>query len=233
MSRGTKNYFRHSIETRRDPKIVSLLENGKEYYFYFFCILELCAEQAATGFPVDGKFTVHPRTLCQQLMVTRSSLDRHLSVIQSSLLLRYSMGENQCEILVPNLAKYMGKYESKNILNVPNKRKENERKEKKSKEKEKFPVIESLSFLDEQLLAYAERMSCEQQKNLVDGYGVEVIKNYLLRIASWDLEQPEAKRKKDIYMTCRNWMTSAGLVNQVEWRKQQDAHNRKLEGKNA
>lgn len=239
MARGTKNYFRHSVETRRDPKIVTLLENGKEYYFYFFCILELCAEQAANGFPHDGKFTIHPRTLCQNLMVSRSSLVRHLSAIQSSLLLRYSMEENQCELLIPNLAKYMGKYESKIDLNRSNKRKEKEIKEKEIKEnksetqdaKKTYPVVESLAFLDDELLAYAKRMTESQQQKLVDGYGVEVVRNYLLRLASWDMEQPQNKKKKDVFLTCKNWISSAGLKDQVEWKKQQDLYNKKLEEK--
>jgi uncharacterized phage protein (TIGR02220 family) len=132
MASGKKNYFRHSNQARKDPKIMNLMiDHGKEAYFHFFCIIEMCAEQASDKFPDDNKFTFHRRTLCTEMMVSGSKLVHHLVAIQSATLLRYVLTENLVQLHVPNLAKYMGKYESKIDPNPPKERKENKIKEKK------------------------------------------------------------------------------------------------------
>jgi hypothetical protein len=136
MASGKKNYFRHSFYAGKDDKIVNLItDHGKQAYFHYFRLVELCGEQASESMP--EKFVFHRRTLCAELMVTNSRLGHHLLAMQSSLLLHYVMDDRKVEILMPNLVKYMGKYESKNHSNTPNKRKEKKRKEKEIKVNEK------------------------------------------------------------------------------------------------
>jgi hypothetical protein len=127
MSSGKKNYFRHSIYASKDDKIVDLIsKHGKQAYFHYFRLIELCAEQAIDSMP--EKFIFHRRTLCAELLVTNSRLGHHLLAIQSSLLCHYFMTSSKVEILIPNLPKYLGLYQSKNTSNFPikgNKIKEN------------------------------------------------------------------------------------------------------------
>jgi hypothetical protein len=147
MASGKKNYFRHSIFARKDSKIVQLIdEHGKEAYFHFFALLELCAEIASSEFPPTGEFVFRRSTLCHELRVTNSRLGRHLVAMQSALLCDVVLTENECKIVLPKLAKYMGKYESKLTPNSPNKRKEKERKEKERKEKERKEKEDAIVF---------------------------------------------------------------------------------------
>lgn len=140
MASGKKNYFRHSFFAGNDEKIVSLITNhGKEAYFHFFRLLELCGQQSSEI--VREKYVFHARTLSTELFVSRSRLGHHLLAMQSSLLLQYVLSENRVEILIPNFAKYLGKYESKMSPNTPNKIKENEIKEKEKKEKTFTPIV--------------------------------------------------------------------------------------------
>ena len=141
MASGKKNYFRHSFSAGKDDKIVSLIcDYGKEAYFHYFRLLELCGEQAADEIP--EKFVFHRRTLCAELMVTSSRLGRHLLAMQSALLLEYVLSAGKVEILIPNLPKYLGRYSNKNPPNSSNKRKEKKRKEKKRKARTKAPFVD-------------------------------------------------------------------------------------------
>jgi hypothetical protein len=114
MASGKKNYFRHSIFARKDSKIVQLIDDhGKEAYFHYFALLELCAEVASNEFPANGEFVFRRSTLCHELRVTNSRLAQHLLAMESSLLCHAVLTEKDCKIVLPKLAKYMGKYESK------------------------------------------------------------------------------------------------------------------------
>ncbi len=122
MASGKKNYFRHSFHARKHSDIAGLIEDhGKEAYFHFFALVELCAEQASDSFPEDSRFTFRRSTVCRELLVTNSRLSRHLLVTVPSLVDDIVVTENSVEILFPKLAKYMGKYETKSTSKTPNK----------------------------------------------------------------------------------------------------------------
>jgi len=133
MASGKKNYFRHSFHARKNADIAGLIEDhGKEAYFHFFGLVEVCAEKASDKFPDDSRFIFRRSTLCRELLVTNSRLARHLVAMTPSLVDQVVVTEKEVEILFPKLAKYMGKYESKLLSNSPNKRKEiKEKKENK------------------------------------------------------------------------------------------------------
>jgi uncharacterized phage protein (TIGR02220 family) len=140
VASGKKNYFRHSFHARKHPAIAGLIDDlGKEAYFHFFALVEVCAEQASDRFPDDSRFVFRRSTLCHDLLVTNSRLSRHLLAMVPSLVDDVVVTEKTVEILFPKLAKYMGRYDSKLDSNSPNKRKEKEIKENKSKEKEDAP----------------------------------------------------------------------------------------------
>jgi hypothetical protein len=135
LASGKKNYFRHHFNASKDPKVVALIDDfGKEAYFHYFRLLELCASIASDEFPEDHKFTFRRSTVCQELRVTNSRLTHHLLAIQSSLLGEVLVTQKEVQILFPKLSKYMGKYETKLPSNTPNKRKEKKRKENKIKD---------------------------------------------------------------------------------------------------
>ena len=142
MASGKKNYFRHSFHARNDDKIASLInKHGKEAYFHFFALIEICAELASDKFPEDCWFHFHPRTLADALLVKKWTLTSHLLAIHQSGLCGVSVEPQSAisdrsvelqrvSVHLPNLSKFMGRYET----NAPNKRKEKEIKENKIKE---------------------------------------------------------------------------------------------------
>lgn len=134
MASGKKNYFRHSAAARMDEKIVNLIsKHGKEAYFHYFALLEMCAQKALSeDLNGDETFVFHKRTVCAELMVTPQRLGRHLLAIQSSLLGDLVETPEGVKIKFPKLPKYLGRYDDKKQSKTPNKRKEKERKEKES-----------------------------------------------------------------------------------------------------
>jgi len=131
MASGRKDYFRHYYGARKDQKIRYLMDKfGKEAYFFYFTIIELCAEQASHELKKSYEF--HASILRQELGLSQRRLNLVLNEMQSRLLLDYTLIENTYKINLPNLAKYMGKYTNKNESNSPNKRKEKKRKENKN-----------------------------------------------------------------------------------------------------
>jgi len=132
MASGKKNYFRHNFNAHEDPKIMALMEkHGLAGYAMFFILLELCARQCENEF--KESVTIARRTLRQSWRKVGPKVDQGLADLQAMLLLGYTSDEQSYNISIPNLSKYMGKYESKLSPNSPNKRKEKEIKEKESK----------------------------------------------------------------------------------------------------
>lgn len=133
MASGKKNYFRHSASARKDSKLVNLISNyGKEAYYHYFALLEMCAEKAlAEDLKGDEEFVFHKRTVCAELMVTPQRLSGHLLAIQSSLLGDLVVTSDQVKIKFDKLPKYLGRYENKISPNSSKERKEKERKENK------------------------------------------------------------------------------------------------------
>lgn len=143
MANGRKNYFRHSAAARLDEKIVSLIsKHGKEAYFHYFALLEMCAQKAlAEDLNGDETFVFHKRTVCGELMVTPQRLSRHLLAIQSSLLGDLVETPEGVKIRFSNLPKYLGRYDNKKDSNTSNKRKGNKIKEKELSEQVLPPAL--------------------------------------------------------------------------------------------
>lgn len=228
MASGRKNYFRHHNSARHDEKIASLIEqHGKEAYFHYFVLIELCAEKASEEFPSDAMFHFHPRTLSNALLVKRHTLISHmLAVHQSGLckvfveyqqtgskpsaddqqtISRYVadhqlvLSKPSADILkiivhMPNLAKYMGRYETKIESNAPNKRKEKEIKEKESKEnkKESKKKIESpLKILfepDHEIQTWFSGGLLSVQERLLNEFDENYLRDVLVHCFEWQRE---------------------------------------------
>ena len=138
MASGKKNYFRHSAAARRDTKIVNLIAKyGKQAYFHYFILVEMCAEKALDDeLNGDEEFTFHKRIVCNELIVTPQKLALHLAPINEFQLGHAVVDGDEVKIKFPKLPKYLGRYGSKFTSNSTNKRKENEIKENERKESE-------------------------------------------------------------------------------------------------
>lgn len=222
MARGNKNYFRHYNEARRDSKIMSMIDKyGKESYFHYFAIVELCASQAENQFPDDSKFKFHIRTLASELLLKRFKVLSLLESMQNEMLLKVESKDNNIEIELPNLSKYMGRYESKCTLNVPNKSKVKEKKVNVLRKRNSHTEIScdedkklntlyfGLEELDEVFKECAKKLSEDEQRKLVESYGLENVKNILEKIASWS---GYPKKVNSVYMTAINWMKKDGIM---------------------
>jgi hypothetical protein len=137
MASGKKNYFRHSFSARNNVKIQSLIDKfGLAGYFYWFSLIELCAELSVDG--IKTEYIYHQRTLIKELRLNKNRLSLVLTYMQSISLLSLTYNENKYALKIPNLSKYMGYYENKNEKKGPKESKGNEIKEKESKEASSF-----------------------------------------------------------------------------------------------
>lgn len=140
MASGKKNYFRHSFFARNDIKLLELRELvGVGFYFYYFSLLEQCGEQSESE--LKEKYVFHNSTIRKLWSVNLEkcrTISTHLNAVG---LLEFKKLENSFEFTIPNLAKYLGRYESKFPSNSSNKIKENKIKENKIKQKEKEVVV--------------------------------------------------------------------------------------------
>jgi hypothetical protein len=140
MASGKKNYFRHNFNAHEDPKIVRLMnKHGLAGYAMFFILIEIYARQCENEF--KESITINKRTLRQSWRKVGPTCDQGLADLQAMLLLRYTSDEQSYNIEIPNIVKYLGKYESKLPPNTPNKRKEKESKRKESKVNEESPAL--------------------------------------------------------------------------------------------
>jgi hypothetical protein len=117
---------------------------GVGFYFYYFSLLEQCGE--ASSDELKEEYTFHDSTIRNLWCINLKKSERVAIEMMSVGLLEFKKAQNTFQFTIPNLAKYLGKYDSKSISNNPNKRKEKEIKENKiiiSDEKKSSP----LSFL--------------------------------------------------------------------------------------
>lgn len=132
MASGKKNYFRHSFFTRNDIKMLMLRDRvGVGFYFYFFSLLELCGEESSDQ--LKHQYTFHDSTIRSLWCVNLKKSERIAYEMDAVGLLEFKKGEKNFQFTIPNFAKYLGKYTTKNTSNSSNKRKEKESKRKESK----------------------------------------------------------------------------------------------------
>lgn len=200
MASGKKNYFRHYTGAFEDEKIqraISLL--GYEGYAYYFILLEVLAKQCETEF--KNPIRIHKQTLKNVWRKQSKSCDKVLTKLEESglfVVTKWSESDYKVdtflkslyEIDIPNLSKYMGKYETKNEPNAPNKRKEKENKLNKIKEKEikeKFIDFEHESFhIPEKLM---------QDLRMLESYPEKII--YEVAKEAWVLYNANDKPDKN------------------------------------
>lgn len=154
MASGKKNYFRHSTNAFEDEKIqnaIALL--GYEGYAYYFILLETLAKQCENEY--KNPIRIHAQTLRTVWRKQTKSCKKVVEKLEQSglfVVTKYPQSSNKVvtksqqsgnkvttfnesfyEFSIPNLAKYMGKYQTKKLPNMPNKKKVKEKKVKESK----------------------------------------------------------------------------------------------------
>jgi hypothetical protein len=144
MASGKKNYFRHSMFARNDDFVMGIMDKfGLDGYYYWFALIEMCAEQCADEMKIVCRF--HESSLYAGLRCNSRRLRPVLDYMQTSTRLLYNYSDKFYEIEIANLSKYMGFYENKKESNSSKERKGNEIKIKERKEKLSSSFSPSLS----------------------------------------------------------------------------------------
>lgn len=113
MSKGTKNYFRHSFSAHKNAKLSSLVDNfGKAAGWHYWVLVELCAEQYINRGKTLGPFVFSVQTVVSGLVVKRQQLGSHLLAISQSVGGQWLVADNKVHIEYDNIAKYIGSYDS-------------------------------------------------------------------------------------------------------------------------
>lgn len=140
MARGDRNYFRHSVHAGEDHKICHLMDRlGREGYFYFFTLVELCVMMADDTDQTE--FSIHPAVLKNRWRTHHNFVPTVLSVMAQCGLIEHSLNGQRSPteqplntqwvtVRIPNLSKFIGKY-------AVNKIKQNKTKQNK----EETPVV--------------------------------------------------------------------------------------------
>ena len=111
MAVGNKKFFRHHNQARRDSKIVQLIiEYGKDAYFHFFALVEMCSEKSTECSVLPEKFSFHRRVVATELYTQNAKLKAHLNALKAVGLIDFEFEENNVNVSIPNLYKYLGKY---------------------------------------------------------------------------------------------------------------------------
>jgi hypothetical protein len=132
MSKGNRDYFRHSFHARNDDKIRAfgalLGRQKRESYFYYFTLIELCASMSEDGQTV---FKIHTQVLREMWMTDTQGAHNMCKRLASVALLMLHSCSSHVVVEIPNLPKYLGKYKNKESKNALIKRNEMKRNEMK------------------------------------------------------------------------------------------------------
>lgn len=140
------NYFRHSFTAHNDPKMVLAMEEiGKECYFYYFSLLEICGQKWADNRTENLEMTFEiPIRELRFIWKTNERVIRNiLETFQKHSLLFLETYGIVCMVKIPKLAKYLGSYK----MNSPQ-----VNKSKVNKIKSKECSYEHLSSGDDELV---------------------------------------------------------------------------------
>jgi hypothetical protein len=141
LASGKKSYFRHYNDAFNDAKIQKAIELlGYQGYAYYFILVELFAKHCENE--MKDPIVIHQQTVRILLRKSQQSCNNVIRKLEESGLFYVTFTKSFYEFSIPNLSKYLGKYETKFPPNAPNKRKEKKRKEKEIKEENPKPVLD-------------------------------------------------------------------------------------------
>lgn len=139
MPKGTKNYFRHSFYAHQDEKLAGAVSDiGREAYYYYFTLLEFCAAKEVSE-KCEGVYIIHERVLQKIWGTYPKHSEKICKTFTKHLLMFAKTSEKIWNFEIPNLLKYLGRYDSFDTEKRANKTKGNKIKEKEIKIKEKDP----------------------------------------------------------------------------------------------
>lgn len=244
MAKGTKNYFRHSMSAHENHKIMDLIKKaGKEAYFHYFTLVEICARQYVEKNGSENSFKFHASTLCVKLMVTRQRLGGHLLAIQSSLGGRWAVVGSQVEIEYDKIPEYLGSYNSSipNIIKeIKKERKECEEKipeKKPTKKQQKITEISSKEIVPEIIrdrvdlnnksLERIKTFGSENCHKLFEKFPSGYIFDEVDTMLEWLKENP---KRKFSYLFVLNWLKRGyDIEKHGPSELQQELHNLKTQ----
>ena len=154
VASGKKNYFRHSMNAFEDDKIQCAIDKlGYAGYAYYFILLELLARQCETE--CKNPIRIHQQSLRNVWRKHTKSCVKVIEKLQESGLFVATFKESYIEFDIPNLSKYLGRYEPKKSPNGSKERKGKKRKEKESK----LPLGEYAYFPDDVIQLWNDTMT--------------------------------------------------------------------------
>jgi hypothetical protein len=228
MASGKKNYFRHSFFAFEDEKIQRAIDLlGYEGYAYYFILLELLAKRCENEF--QNPIRIHQQSVRNVWRKQTKSCKKVVEKLQESGLFVATFKESFIEFDIPNLAKYLGKYQSKIPPNDPNKIKEKKIKEKKIKVNNIGPNTKELSdhFLNEvELKEFLLRIPDYTAKEILSSYEKDVLLNKIPKAYKWHLDNGATTKRVGLFIT--NWLENKKYDNAHQKKEEQESAYMKL-----
>ena len=136
MATGNKEFFRHSTDAHLNHKIMGMVDKyGKESYYHYFVLVELCARKALQYSITPRKFTLNRGLLRTSFRIKNSRLKFHLNAMKNHELIDFELDDSNAYVSIVSLTKYLGKYEKKIEIKEATPKRTPEQKEKAKKVK--------------------------------------------------------------------------------------------------
>lgn len=197
---GKFGYFRHSVNTRNDPKM-KVFQNllgrkAKEAYHYYFKLIELCAGEAVEG---QTEFTFHENTLRVTWETNAKGVQElctHLT-LSALCVCTHHASHVVCDLV--NLPKYLGSYDTK------------EKKEKKGKESKvlEHSILSTLFKPEDPIQPWLLTGTEAAQEEILKKYSHHVLAEEIKKAFLWQLEKSPRKAGSFLVTWMSNKKTSA------------------------
>ena len=171
---------------RNDDFIEGLIDKfGLAGYYYWFALIEICAEQSSDEMREYCKF--HESRLYRELKCNSRRLRPVLDYMQTSRKLVYNHTDKYYEIAIVKLPDFMGKYSDKKEPNTSKKRKEKKRKENTVEsvtlKENKIPYTEIIDYLNQKTEKNFKASSAKTisliEARIKDGFSLEDFKTVI------------------------------------------------------
>lgn len=239
MASGKKNYFRHYSSASEDDKIQSIIDSmGFEGYAYYFILVEMCARKCSDNY--HNPITFHLQSFRNVWRKQSKSCVKVLKELSKSGLFLVTFRENFVDVDIPNLSKYMGKYESKSDPNPSKESKGKESKEKKKKTTKNSNVTNLFGCIEDfgdypDIINLLSTVPQNLQIKWIDRYqNIDWIKDQFLRMDVWLAGRPD-KLDGDMPKFIGGWLarnheknTEIEKIKKKEQEKQDEIDNKFL-----
>ena len=182
MASGKKNYFRHSFFARNDIKLRLLRDRiGVGFYFYFFTLLEQCGESSSEQ--LQENYTFHDSIIRNLWCVNLKKSERVANEMYAVGLLFFEKRQNTFYFEIPNLAKYLGRYETKNTPKFLSKEKESKVNKSKLNKSVQYTFDDVQKLYLEIFGATHTKQTLMPSKKMIDDFSESI--NFIKSLDDW------------------------------------------------